>query len=164
MRHSFARLDDSLIEGAFQPVSDIISERFGLDRLRAACFCLDGASLAWVLSRAGILSDALRPTEIGSACLQVLLLVLGLVALTSLRTLFHRVAGSRAANPLRAAMLPHRAVVLALIVAQSLNLTGMPDLAGLAMLGLAAAALYFSACTSRPPARRRVGRLADAKA
>lgn len=163
MQASFTRLDDALIERLFQPLADTIMNRFGLDRLRAACLCLDGASLAWIISQAGALGQAVSGWNAGTACLHVLLLILGLAAMTSLRSLFQRIS-TRGANPLRSAMVPHRGLALALLIGQALTVYGLAGWAELAMLGLAAAALYLSACRPRPPVRRSAAWLLDAKA
>ena len=73
----------------------------------------------------------------GEACLRFLLLVLGLVAMTSLRSVFQQMV-ARGANPLGAAMQPHRGLALALFVGQLVtSLGGFAGWAELAMLGLA---------------------------
>jgi hypothetical protein len=154
MQASFSRFDDALIERAFQPLADSITTRIGLDRLRIAGLCLDAASLAWIVSQAGALADAMTQSDPIAAVFRVVLLLLGLVALTSLRTLFRRVGARTGANPLRVAMLPHRGIVLALLVARLPTLTGFAGMADLAMLGFAACALYLGACASRPPVQR----------
>jgi len=101
------------------------------------------------------LSDAVAAWESGTAFLDLVLLLLGLVALASLRTLFRRAAG-RQANPLRPAMRPHRAIVLLMLAARiaQLHTSGLAELADLAMLICAAAALYLGACVEPPPLRR----------
>lgn len=157
MRKTFATLDDVLIEWLFQPASDVIAHRIGIGRAGAACFCVDIASLSWITSRAGGLSDAVVAWDAGTAFLDLVLLLLGLAALTSLRTLFRR-AGRKQGNPLRPAMRPHRAVVLLMLAARLLQLQA-PDLAcaaDIAMLVFATSALYLGACTERPPVRRGV--------
>lgn len=163
MQASFTRLDDALIERLFQPLADTIMGRFGLDRLRAACLCLDGASLAWIIAQAGALGRDVTHWNAGSAFLHFLMLVLGLAAMTSLRSLFQRLS-TRGANPLRSAMLPHRGLALALLVGQFLTVYGLAGWAELLMLGLAAIALYLGACRPRPPVRRSAAWLLDAKA
>jgi hypothetical protein len=164
LQQSFARLDDALIERVFQPLSDLIMQRFGLDRLRAACFCLDGASLAWILSQAGALGNAATGWHATQLCWRAVMLVLGLMAMSSLRSLFQRMAGRRAANPLRSAMAPHRCLALAMLLAQLVDIGSLAGWAALAMLGLVVVGMYFSACLPRPPLHRRAARLADAKA
>jgi len=155
MRKTFAPLDDVLIERLFQPVSDLISYRIGVNRTVTACFCIDIACLAWIVSRVRELSGAVITWNAGAAFLDLALLLLGLVALVSLRMLFRR-AGGLQANPLRQAMQPHRAIVLLMLVSGLVQLH-TPTLAGaadLAMLTCAASALYLGACAERPPIRR----------
>ena len=155
MLRNFARFDGILIERVFQPIADTISHRMALDRLRLAGFCVDAASVAWVLSQAGGLSAAVAHSQPAEASLRLLLLLLGLVALRSLRELFGRVGAAKGANPLRVAMLPHRGVLLALLVARLPALGSFAAAADLIMLLLAVCALYLGACASRPPVRRR---------
>ena len=154
MRKTFAALDDALIERVFQPVSDFITNQTGLTRTRSACFCLDVASLGWIVARANRLSDAVVSWDAGQACMGLMLLLLGLVALVSLRTLFRRAATGKA-NPLRPAMQPHRAVVLLMLAArlEQWPTPVLADFADLAMLVSAIAALYLGACAERPPVR-----------
>jgi hypothetical protein len=118
MQLNFIPLDDTLIERVFQPVADALSDRFGLDRRRAACICIDVASVGWILSQARALSDAVMGWQAGTSVLRMAVLLLGLAALTGLRGLFHRLTGEAKANPLRPAMRPHRAVVLLMLVAR----------------------------------------------
>ena len=165
MRKTFAPLDDVLIERLFQPFADFVGDRIGVGRHAAACFCLDVASLAWIVSRAGGLSDAVAACDAGAAVFDLSLLLLGLVALISLRALFRRAAG-RQANPLRAAMRPHRAVVLLMLLTRlaQLHAPGLADAADTAMLLCATSALYLGACTERPPIRRGIPAFAAARA
>jgi hypothetical protein len=155
MRKTFAPLDDVLIEQLFQPASDLIAHRTGRSRGTAACCCLDVASLAWVVSRAQGLSDAVGAWDASTAFLDLCLLLLGLVAMITLRMLFQR-AGVKQANPLRRAMQPHRAIVLMMLAARLARPQppGLADAADIAMLTFAALALYFGACAERPPVRR----------
>ena len=155
MLRDFVRFDNALIERVFQPAADIIAHRASLDRLRIAGFCVDAASVAWALSQAGSLSAAVAHWQPAGASLRLLLLLLGLVALRSLRELFGRVGAGKGVNPLRVAMLPHRGVLLALLVARLPALGGFAAAADLAMLLLTVCALYLGACASRPPVRRR---------
>jgi hypothetical protein len=152
---TFAPVDDALIERLFQPASDLLAYRVGLSRATAACFCIDLASLSWIASRAGGMSGSVAAGNAGGATLEFALLLLGLAALISLRTLFRR-AGGKQANPLRLAMRPHRAVVLLMLAARLLQLQapGLGPAADLAMLVFAASALYLGACNERPPIRR----------
>jgi len=159
MRFRFSVLDDALIERVFQPVSNAMADRAGLERHRAACLCADAASIGWILSQVQCLSDSVLGWDVASAVPRLLLLMLGLAALVGLRNLFLR-APRGAANPLRLTMRPHRAVVLLMLVARMTqpNAAGMTDFADMAMLGFAAAGLYLGACTARPPLRRAKAR------
>ena len=155
MRKTFAPVDDVLIERLFQPALDTITNRIGFDRGRAACFCLDIASVSWIVSRARGLSDAVVAWDASNAGAGFALLVLGLAALTSLRVLFRR-AGSSGGNPLRMTMQPHRATVLLMLIVRLVQLQapGLADAADLVMLVCAGSALYLGACAERPPIRR----------
>ncbi|HBK05992.1 MAG TPA: hypothetical protein DDZ81_09010 [Acetobacteraceae bacterium] len=163
MRKTFAPLDDMLIERLFQPASDLMSHRLGFGRAAAACFCIDVASLSWIVSRAWGLSDAVAAWDAATAFLDMATLLLGLIALISLRTLFRR-ASSKQANPLRQVMRPHRAIVLLMLAARlaQFRSPAPADLADLAMLVCAAFALYLGACAERPPLRRGWASLAPA--
>jgi hypothetical protein len=99
VRKTFAPVDNVLIERLFQPVSDLITQRIGLSRAAVTCFCIDLASLCWIASRAGGLSGSVAEWNASGAFLDCSLLLLGLVALISLRTLFRR-AGEKQGNPL----------------------------------------------------------------
>lgn len=154
MQVSFARFDDALIEYMFQPFADLITGRLGLDRLRVVGICLDAASIAWILSQAGALAHAVTQWDAVASFLRVLLLLLGLVALASLRIVFRRARIRNGANPLRAAMLPHRGIVLALLAARLVALAGFAGVADFTMLAFAGCALYLGACATRPPAHR----------
>ena len=159
MLRRFAALDDTLIDRWFQPLADRISGRFGIGRFRAATLCIDGAALAWLLSQAGAPAATLAAGDTATSLMPAFTLLLGLAALTSLRTLFQRAAGGRAsANPLRSAMRLHRAVVLLLLVARLARLGSgvtFADAAELGMLVAATASLYFGACGGAPPQARR---------
>jgi hypothetical protein len=155
MRKTFARLDDALIERLFQPASDLITYRIGVNRTVISCFCIDVACLAWIVSRVRELSDEVGAWKAGVAFLDLAFVLLGLIALVSLRMLF-RLAGRSEANPLRRTMLPHRALVLVMLVSGMVQLhtLTMASAADLAMLMCATSALYLGACTERPPLRR----------
>ena len=163
MRQSCAWLDDLWIERLFQPASDLIQNWVGLSRASAACFCIDVASLAWIVSRLRGLSAAVTAWDSGHAFLDLAFLLLGLLAMLSLRTLFRR-AGRKPANPLRRAMQSHRAIALLMLIARLVQLQApaLADLADLMMLLSAASALYLGACADRPPLRRCVSALAAA--
>jgi hypothetical protein len=154
MRKTFAALDDGLIERVFQPVSDMVTHQTGLTRTQTAGLCLDIASLGWIIARTDGLSGAVATWDAGAAFLDLMLLLLGLVALVSLRTLFRRTA-TRTTNPLRPAMQPHRAVLLLMLAARLVQwqTPTLADAADLAMLLSAAAALYLGACAEQPPIR-----------
>src|ERR1700712_782035 len=81
MRKTFEPIDDLLIERLFQPVLDMVAHRTGLSRPAACCFCVDMASLAWIVSRVRELSDAIGKWDPGSAFVDIAILMLGLVAL-----------------------------------------------------------------------------------
>jgi hypothetical protein len=164
MRKTFAPFDDVLIERLFQPVSDFVANRIGVGPGSAACFCIDIASLSWIVSRIGGLSDAVATRDSGSASLDVVVLLVGLVALVSLRTLFRRASGKRA-NPLRLMMQPHRAIVLVMMIARIVQWNGasVASVADLGMLLFAASALYLGACAERPPVRRRANAFAGVR-
>jgi hypothetical protein len=155
MRKTFASIDDALFECVFQPFSDLLIDRIGISRGTAACIGIDCASLAWIASRVPGLSGAVIQWDATAAFLDLLLLLLGLIALVSLRTMFRRARGKQA-NPLRLVMQPHRAIVLLMLAARLVQLQapGLTDAADLAMLLCATAALYLGACTERPPVRR----------
>jgi hypothetical protein len=157
MRKTFAALDDVLIERVFQPVSDLVSNQTGLSKAATACICIDIASLSWIFSRARGLSGAITAWDPLTTSLDLALLLLGLVALISLRSLFRRAATRKQANPLRQAMQPHRAIILLMLATRLTQLPAfdLTDAADLAMLLCASSALYLGACVERPPVRRR---------
>ena len=101
----------------------------------------------------------------GSAFLGLLFLLLGLVALISLRTLFRRAKGKHG-NPLRMTMQPHRAIVLMMLVARLLQLQApsLADAADVAMLTFATFALYLGACVEPPPVQSPSAALVPARA
>ena len=164
MRKTFAPLDDALFEKLFQPVSDFMSHRLGLGRATTACHFIDVASLAWIVSRAQGLSKSVTAWDAAASFGDMAMLLLGLLALLSLRTLFRR-AGRKQANPLRQVMQPHRAIVLMMLAARltQLHISALADVADLAMLICAASALYLAACAERPPLRRGYASLVPAR-
>jgi hypothetical protein len=155
MRKTFAPLDDVLFERLFQPLSDFMSDRLGFGRATAACRFIDLAALCWIMSRAQGLSKSVAAWNAAASFGDMAMLLLGLVALLSLRTLFRR-AGAKQANPLRQAMQPHRAIGLLMLAVRLTQLQApmFADLADGAMLVFAASALYLGACAQRPPVRR----------
>lgn len=162
MQARFSMIDDALIERVFQPLSDTVTDHSGLDRPWTACSCADVATLAWIISNARGLSDSMAASDVPGTCLAVFILMLGLAALTGLRSIFLKVPGT-GANPLRLSMRLHRGVALLMILARlvSWQTTGLSEIAELLMLVFAVSGLYFGACASRPPVRRRSGRMAD---
>ena len=162
MQKTFAEIDDTLIERLFQPVTDLLANRLGFARVNAACLCIDAASLSWIVSRARGLSDDSASWQVAPALFDAGILLLGLAALLSLRTLFRR-TGTRQANPLRQAMRPHRAILLMMLAARLMQLQapGLADLADMAMLVCAASALYLGAC-EQPPRLRHAAAWAPA--
>jgi hypothetical protein len=165
MRKTFTRLDDALIDHMFQPASDVISNWIGVSRGQAACFCIDLASLSWIISSASGLSDAVAAWNPVGAVTDLTIMLLGLAALTCLRTLFRRTNG-KPGNPLRTAMQPHRAIVLMMLLARLLQLepAGVVEVADMAMLVFSASALYLAACLERPPVRRNLTSISSAAA
>jgi hypothetical protein len=164
MRKTFAPLDDVLIERLFQPFADMLTGHTGISRATTSCLCIDIASLAWIVSRAGGLSGAVTAWDCGDAFVDLMLLLLGLVALISLRALFRRTAPKKQANPLRLAMQPHRAIVLLMLASRlaQLHAPDLPSVADVVMLMCATSALYLGACAERPPLRRQRASLAPA--
>jgi hypothetical protein len=165
MRTTLAALDDALIERLFQPASDLVRYRMGVSRETAACFCVDIASLSWIASRTPGLSTAVIAWDASAAFADIALLLLGMVALVSLRTLFRRATATQQ-NPLRPAMRPHRAIVLLMLAADLVQpwALGLANTADIAMLMFAASALYFGACSERPPMRHGWPALASVSA
>ena len=158
---SFASLDELLIERVFQPASDLLIERFRVPRTSAAAFCLDIASLGWIVARVPPLSKEVVDWDATAASMHLLILLLGLLALTGLRALFRRQAGrqpGQQANPLRQTMRPHRAILLVMLIARlaQFQAPGIAEFADMAMLLAATAALYLGACAERPPFHRSV--------
>jgi len=165
MRRFFAPLDDALFERLFQPLTSLLTYRFGLRRRPLACLCIDAATIGWIVARAGGLSRVIAEGDGASAALRLVLLLLGIGALISLRSLFRRI-GDRTANPLRVAMQPHRAVILLLLAARVLHPANgsLHEVADLAMLLFTWAALYLGACSEPPPVRRSASGLVGAEA
>jgi hypothetical protein len=152
MRTTFASVDDALIDRLFQPVSDMLAVRFGISRTSVTCFCIDLASIAWIVSRVSGLSAGAAQRNIAGTVLDTLLLLLGLTALISLRSLFRRI-GRKQANPLRPAMQAHRGIALLMLMAGLLRLQtpGLDNASDVAMLVFAITALYLGACVQPPP-------------
>lgn len=156
MRVTFASFDELLIERVFQPACNVLADRFGITRRGAAGFCLDIACLGWIIARVPPLSQEVMAWKAMAATFDLVILLLGLTALTGLRTVFRRRADVRQANPLRQTMRPHRAVLLLMFLARlgQLQEPGLTEYADIAMLLAAIAALYLGACAGRPPVHR----------
>ena len=52
MKEQFALLDDTLIDRFFQPLADLLAERWRLGSFRLARLFLDAAAVALILSQA----------------------------------------------------------------------------------------------------------------
>ncbi|HQT75404.1 MAG TPA: hypothetical protein PLD10_00005, partial [Rhodopila sp.] len=143
MRKSFGPVDDLLIERLFQPLADFIAARIGISRGGSACFCIDIASLAWIVSRVPALSVAVVYWQGFAAFRDMVVLLVGLAGLVCLRILFRKAGGHRQGNPLRQAMQPHRAVVLLMLLVRlaPLQAPGLPEVADALMLLFSASAL-----------------------
>ncbi|WP_428491484.1 hypothetical protein [Rhodopila sp.] len=155
MPTTLATLDDAIIERLFQPAADLVRDRIGVHRETAACFCIDSAALAWIVSRTPGFSEFVTAWNASAAVANLLILLLGLVALVGLRAVFRRATAGRG-NPLRPAMRPHRAGVLLMLAADllPLHVPGLANTADIAMLVFAASALYLAACSEQSPLRR----------
>jgi hypothetical protein len=158
---TFASFDAFLIERLFQPACNLLAKRFGVAPASAAGFCIDVASLGWIISRVPQLSKEVMTWDAMAATLHLVILLLGLTALIGLRAVFRRQAGrqtGRQANPLRQTMRPHRAVLLVMLIARlaQFQAPGIAEFADMAMLLAAIAALYLGACAERPPVHRTV--------
>ncbi len=159
MRVTFASFDEFLIERMFQPACNLLAERLGIARASAAGFCIDIASLGWIIARVPPLSKEVMTWDAMAATLHLAILLFGLAALTGLRAVFRRQAGRQAgrqANPLRQTMRPHRAILLVMLIARlaQFQAPGIAEFADMAMLLAAIAALYLGACAERPPVHR----------
>ena len=159
-------MDNRLIERVFQPLSNALYLRLGVPRFRAACLSLDAAAIAWTLTQAAPLSNAVLGWQAGLAVMRGSILLLGLTALLSLRSLFRRLSASPRPNPLRAKMLPYRCLVLLFLITDLCHAVSGGSLgadANMAMLGFATMALYLAACDA-PKLKRRWSSLASAEA
>jgi hypothetical protein len=164
MKESFARVDDALIDRVFQPLVDWIEYRTEFDVFRVARVCIDLAALAWILSQAGNLAQAVGGGNLGLQGFQFAVIVLGLSAMLVLRRLFERTGGrgagsmGLAANPLRPGMQVHRAACLLWLIGLLVKTVASPfGLAALTLLALgvfATTAVYVGSCSNRPPKRR----------
>jgi hypothetical protein len=163
MRETLVRLDDGLIDRVFQRWVDWISGHLTFDCFRLARIFIDLAALAWILSQAGGVVAAFGSAVPGQAAMRGGLLMVGLAAITVLRTLFQKVGGdgqsAGRANPLRAGMLTHRLLCHVWLVGLLVKTAGAPfglEAYGVLAVGVCATlAAYFGACSNPPPKHRR---------
>jgi hypothetical protein len=157
MRRIFDRMDDTLIDGVFQPLADLCMSwgaawNLPLDCFHLARFCGNVAALAWILSQAAGLSAAIRSGWLGLQVFQATLLLLGLGSIMVLQMLFQRDPGAGMANPLRDGMYLHRCCLLLGLAATLCRAAigpGSPAL--LTVAAFATAAAYLAACSNQPP-------------
>ena len=163
MQESIARLDDALIDRVCQPVVDGLAAAMSVDCFVLARSCNDAAALAWILSQASRVSDALGTGNVALAGAQGALIIIGLAALTTLRRVFDGKQGSRSssgarANPLRPAMLQHRLGCLLWLGVQLVSTiskpSGFAEILVLAVGLMTTASVYVGACSSPPPERQ----------
>ncbi len=164
MRQRLGRLDDILIDIVCQPVVDWIDQMVAFNCFRIARFLLDLAAFAWILSQAESAVTAARTGLPGLATFQFTLIVVGLGAITVLRSIFNRGGDGGSTrqgglqNPLRPGMFTHRLTclvwMLCLLLKTALAPANFGSGALLAVGTFATAALYLGAC-SKPPSKRR---------
>ena len=160
MKQQFALLDDTLIDGVFQPLADRLAERSKLGTLQLARLFLDAAAVALILSQAAHVPGAAAFDEYSPYLYPLLVLVPGLAAMSIIRNEFRRTekkSGAHrnmAANPLRPGMHWHRIVCffwLMVLLLQTTE-TGL-KWEGIGLLGVglfSTLAVYFAACFARP--------------
>ena len=160
MRQQFALLDDTLIDGVFQPLADRLAERWRIGTLRLARLFMDAAAIALILSQAAHVPGAAAFDNSSPYLYPLLVLGPGLAAMSILRNEFRRTEKknsahqNRAANPLRLGMHWHRIVCffwLMVLLLQTTE-TGL-KWEGVALLAVglfATLAVYFAACFARP--------------
>ncbi len=161
MRKIFTHVDDALIDTVCQPAVDQISAITTFGCYRISRVCLDLSSLAWIMSQAGAAAAAAKSEIPGLMALQGVVIVLGLGAISTLRSVFGRSgAPSGLANPLRQAMTVHRLgclLWLTLLVTRILMTPSTVASLTLFAVGVfATTAVYIGACSNRPPRRRPV--------
>src|SRR5215467_11751131 len=116
MKQEFALLDDTLIDGVFQPCAERIAERWRFSSFTLARLFLDIAAVALILSQAAHVPGSAALDATWPYLYSVVVLVPGLAAMTILRTEFRRTENKNtahktsAANPLRLGMHWHRIV------------------------------------------------------
>lgn len=161
MRGVCGRLDDALIDTVCQPAVDRISGIAPFGCYRISRFCLDLSSVAWIVSQAGVTVAAAKSGVPGLMACQILLIILGLGAMSTLRSVFGRSSGVQGgqANPLRPAMTVHRLTCLLWLAGLTAKtLMAPPDVASLALFAVSVfvtTGVYIGACANRPPERRR---------
>ena len=164
MRKLMAAADDVVIDKICQPAVDWMS-RFGeADCFRIARVCVDLAAFAWILSQANSTIAAVNSGITGLAAFQFTLIILGLAAIMTLRSVFDRSAGAgdngkgRWANPLRPRMFFHRLICLSSLLMQALlGADGFDAIALLLVQALATMAVYAGACSNGMPKTRENG-------
>ncbi len=161
VKEKYRQVDDGLIDRVFQPVVDCVAERTSLNCYTLARLCIDLSAFAWVLSQSSDIIAAIQSGNSGPAAFRATLLLLGLGSLMVLRTLFQRSgAGNQCANPLRGGMHVHRFVclfwVMGLIFKVAIDPSDFDIWAALASGLCGTSAVYFAACSNRPPVRRSV--------
>lgn len=167
MRESWGRVDDALIDRVFQPLVDAISQHMPMNCFRMACVSTDLAALAWIVSQAQATTVATGSGVLGFEAFQFSLILLGLGAITLLRTPFERMGGTgggtERANPLRPGMYVHRLACLLWLAVLAAKTAAAPvGLGSVALFSVGifvTAAVYIGACSSRPHKRsQRFGR------
>lgn len=158
----FGRLGDFLLESIFQPILDRLSYHFTAVRVRAACLCLDLSAVGWIVSRSGGLLQLVTNRDMGVSPGAIAVLLIGLIALTSLRIAFRRTPTRNGGNPLRPSMRSFRGISL-LMLLSSLSHLGGTGWADVVMALSTTAALYAGACTDGPDGRRILWKAAGSK-
>ena len=157
------RLDDTLIDGIFQPWVDWTAAYLPADCFAQARVCTSLSAVAWILSQAGSVTATAQSGLVGLQVVQATVLLLGLAAIMVLHTLFQRAdsgAGPDRANPLRITMYGHRMIILSGFVVGVVKLAmGSGSLAVLAVAFFAMAATFIGACSNPTPKRHaRLGK------
>jgi hypothetical protein len=163
VRKAFTQLDNMLIDAVCQPAVDRISAiaAFRCDRISRCC--LDLSSVAWIVSQAGAAVAAAKSEVAGLLACQIMLMMLGLTAMSTLRSAIGRIGRVQGghANPLRPSMTIHRLSCLIWLVCLTAKTVMAPaEVASLALFAVGAlvtAGIYVGACANRPPARRQSG-------
>lgn len=163
MQERIAQLDDALIDRVCQPIVNRLATGMPVDCYRLARLCNDAAALAWILSQAKGVANALATGNTALAGAQGALIIIGLAALTTLRRVFEGKQGGRSstavrANPLRAAMFLHRLGCLLWLGTQLLGAVmrplGFTEMLIIGMSLMTTASVYVGACSTPPPEHR----------